>query len=154
MTAIKQTFDLINDLVEVSNLLVERVNGTAIHENGLLFINRLVKVTVNGQDAEFTKTVKLVPTTKLLDALNPAVYGLCVGVGFPALEVVQNVLFTLCECGSHGSEPLIVGDILQPCVKTLLCFFVVVAVVHITNREKDRGIRRGGKGYGDYNIKP
>lgn len=22
------------------------------------------------------------------------------------------------------------------------------------NREKDRGIRRGGKGYGDYNIKP
>lgn len=70
MTAIKQTFDLINDLVEVSNLLVERVNGTAIHENGLLFINRLVKVTVNGQDAEFTKTVKLVPTTKLLDALS------------------------------------------------------------------------------------
>lgn len=28
MTAIKQTFDLINGLVEVSNLLVERVNGT------------------------------------------------------------------------------------------------------------------------------
>ena len=69
MTAFNQTLDLINGLVEVSDLLVEGTNVVAIHENSLLCINGFIKVAVNGQDAEFTKPGELVPTPGLLNAL-------------------------------------------------------------------------------------
>ena len=92
MTAFKQTLDLVNGLVEVCDLLVEGTNSVAIHENSLLCINGFIKVAVNGQDAEFTKPGELVPTSRLLNTLNPAVYGLCVSVGFPVLVRPSYVL--------------------------------------------------------------